>query len=533
MSLITKIILAGAIVISPSYMTAQSNSSRQMTQAVYDAYERMLKDDPNDYETWFRRANEYYRHNEYMRALNDVDRALELAPEKEKDLRVQAYMLRANIYEQTGRHEQALQDLNSAIALEPTSYVAVYQRANCLYELGQYSEAKAAYQRLQRLNSRSAEALIGLARVAVKENNLGLANEYLETAVNNDPGNSTLYVRRASVRRLMGNDQAAVDDLILAIATDSRNVRATDLLVDMARSNYPEVNLGLTRVIQQAPNVGMYLYMRAFIAQAHYRYGAALADYRTILDKNLYNYHGIYASIAECQFALGQYDSALTSIDQALSMDRNSAQHYIVRSRILRALGQYEEAKQAAASALAIKSDDAEAMQQMALCYISLKNYREAANLVGEAMMNGESAPYNYLLRGWILTQHLNEPVAGKGFYDQLATLMDYDIYDVKSLKGFGLLYSGHKEEAVRWMDDILTHNADPDGYLNYIGACLYSAADLNDRALECVNKSLSNGYANKYDWEKNDDACINVSAIRYDLRFIQLIEKYSSIFQN
>lgn len=531
MTSIAKYILSAAIMLAPCSLSGQSTSSQQMTRAVYDAYERMLKETPDDYELWLGRANEYYRHNEYMRALNDVDQALKLVPEKEKDARVQALLLRANIYEQTDRLEQALADLDSAIALEPTSYIATYQHANCLYRLGRYAEAKADYQRLQRFNTRSAEALIGLARIAVKENNLGMANEYLETAVNADPNNSSLYVRRASVRRLMGNDQAAVDDLILAIATDSHNTRATDALIDMARTNYPEVNLGLTRAIQQAPNVGMFLYMRAFVAQAHYRFGAALEDYNTIIDKKLYNYHGIYSSIAECRYALGQYDSALAAIDQAISMDRNSASQYVVKSRILRAMGRAEDAKSAAAAALAIKSDNEQALIQLGLCYVSLGNYREAANLFGEAMLGGSTSPYLYLLRAWVLGQYLNEPTAAASFYEQLENMPDYQPDDVKSLKGFALLYNGKKDLALQWIDNILKTNTDPDGYINYVAACLYSHADEHDKALECVARSLVNGYADLYDWDKDSDARMNVSPIRDDLRFIQLIDKHHSIF--
>lgn len=515
----------------PGTMTAQSASSRQMTQAVYDVYERMLKENPTDYEVWFRRANEYYQHNEYMRALNDVDRALELIPDKEKDLRVQAYLLRANIYEQTGRLDPAIADLNSALSLDPANYVATYQRANCQYQLGRYAQAKADYQRLQRYNMRSSEALIGLARIAVKENNLGQANEYLETAVKADPSNSSLYVRRASVRRQMGNDQGAVEDLILAIATDSHNARATADLVDMSRTNYPVVNLGLTNAITQATNNGMYLYMRAFIAQAHYRYGAALKDYQTIIDRRLYNYHGIYASMAECQYALGKYDAALQSVNKAIEMERNSADHYIVKSRILRAMGDYEQAKNAAASALAIKNDNSAALRQLALCFVSLKNYREAANLLGEAMMNGDSDPWLIIARAWILDSFLNEPVAAKSFYDRLISRAEYDDHDVNSLKGFALLYTGERQQAFQWIKGVLDNNADPDGRINYLAACLYSAADESDMALECVERALANGYADYYDWDKNADDRVNVSAIRDDLRFLQLMNKYASIF--
>ena len=108
-------------------------------------------------------------------------------PSTELDLRIQALLLRASIYNVTDRPEQALTDLTQATSLSPDTYAIVYQKANTELELGDYTEAKADYIRLQRLNSRSTEALIGLARIAVKENNLGLANDYINQAVAIDP----------------------------------------------------------------------------------------------------------------------------------------------------------------------------------------------------------------------------------------------------------------------------------------------------------------------------------------------------------
>jgi len=511
-------------------LAAQDSAEDQMTRAVFDVYNKIINENPGDYEAWLNRANAYYSRNEYMRALNDVDKALELIPAKEADLRVQAYLMRANIFDQTGRRLKALEDLNSALAIKPEYYVAVYQRANVNYELGNYTQARDDYRRLLRGNSRSPEALIGLARIAVKENNLGLANEYLDQAVAADPNDADLYVRRASVRRLMNNDRGAVDDLILALSTDSRNSRATSDLIKLSNENYPAVIDGLTSAISQAPNVGMFPYLRAFIAQAHHRYTAALADYQSLIDRNLYNYHGIYASMAECDYALGNYQRALDNIDRALSMDRNTASHFIVRSKILRALKRFDEARDDAAKALAFKGDNTDALLQMGLCYVSLQNYAEAANLFGEATMS-RPLPLPFMMRAWVLETYLNQPVAASGFYNQVVELPETSADSPDSLHGFALLFSGHTDEAMRWMQTVLDNNTDPDGYINYLATCLYAQAGDTDRAFSCMQKSLENGYADYHNWTADDDARINVAPIREDLRFHQLMQRYAIIF--
>lgn len=526
-----KITLLALALLAALGMQAQHSIDNPMTRAVLKVYEQQLQADPTDWDTWMRRANEYYTHSEYLRALNDVDNALKYIPEGKKADREQAYMLRANIYLQTNRPADALADLNSALALDPDSYIATYLRANAFYELERYGEAKVDYKRLQRLNPRSVESLIGQARIAVKENNLGMANELLDQAVSYDPNNADYYVRRSSVRRSMGNHQGAVEDLLLALSTDSNNARATQALVDYGKTNYPAVMAGLSDVIRQAPRVAMFVYLRARIAQAHYNYVAAVADYTKIIDENLYNYHGIYAQLAECQFALGRYDDALFNINHAIDMDRNTASQFVLKSQILRALNCNAEALECATKASVIKDSGVLPIVEMGLCYAADKNYQEAANLFGEATMTAPDDPATFMLRAWMLGTHLNQPVAAQGFYNHVIDMEGFTATDVKSLRGFALLFNGRVDEATAWMENILTTVTDSDGLVNYMGACFFCAKGDNDRALACAEASLKAGYANYYDWTDNRDGRINVAPLRDDLRFLNLLHRHAPIF--
>lgn len=531
------LLLTLAATLGAGALVAQKGINNPMTRAVLDVYERELKNNPADYETWLNRANEYYRHDEYMRALNDVDNALRYIPTKETRLRCEALLLRANIYTQTGRPAQALNDLNMVIGLDPESYVAIYQRANTHYTLGNYADARTDFVRLQRLNSRSPEALVGLARIAVKENNLGQANEYLEQAVNQDPNNSDLYVRRATVRRDMGNHQGAVEDLMLALATDSRNARAINMLVDYGNINYPAVMVGLTDVIRQAPNVGMYPYLRATIAEHHGHYKAALSDFEYILERNLYNYQGIYRSMAECLFAMGRFDEALEKVDRALEMDHNAGDAAILRARILRAIGRYEEAKTQAAAATAILPNNAEALNELGLAYQSLGEYGQAADLFAETTLAADPSPmaqWSYLLRARVLDEFLNQPVAAKGFYEKIAEIgSEFPDNPTATMYGaFGSLFAGQTALADVAVENVMSTNP-TDARILYLIACYYAHADNSDKALDYVSRALEAGYGNYYDWEYNTDARVNIEPLRPDLRYLNLLDRYKHLWSN
>lgn len=528
--------ITAALVLPSFIIIASPDINNPMTRAVLQVYEEQLKENPEDYQIWLSRANEYYRNNEYMRALNDVDNALKYIPAKNQEDRIMTLLLRANIYKQTDRPDQAIEDLSEVIRLDPNNYVAIYQRANIEYEKEQYPLAKTDYQKLMRLNSRSPEGMVGLARIAVKEDNLGMANEYLEQAVNNDPSNAELYVRRATVRRDMGNHQGAVDDLILAIAVDSRNNRAITMLVDYGNTNYDAVIAGLTNAMNQAPSVGLYPYLRAVIAQHHYHYKAALNDYKLILDKKLYDYQGIWRSMAECLFAMGQFDKALADVDRALEMDPTAGEAALLRARILRALGRYDEAKTQAAKASAMMPGNVYALNEMGLAYVSLKDYKNAADLFAETTMTAKTTVEQqrcYMLRAWILGSYLNQPVAATGFYQHVNDIGSEHENDpiAQVYRAFGLVYSDRQDKGSEIIKAVLAENA-TNPYIQYLGTCFYAQIDDFDTALECAGKALENGYANYYDWEYESDARVNVAPLRNDLRFLNLLDRNKNLWE-
>ncbi len=513
----------------PSF--AQSSIQNPITQAVLAAYEEELNENPRNYNVLINRADEYYRHDEYIRALADVDKVLEYTPAAETDVRLRAYILRAGIYNETKRPAQALEDLKEADRLAPLSYSILYQKGNTEYLLGRYAEAKNDFQRCVNLNPRTPEAYINLARIAVMENNLGIANEFLASAVNIDPNNADIYVRRASVRRQMSDHNGAVDDLILAISTDANHSKGMQELIDYGNTNYPATMAGLSNAVSQAPQVGMFRYIRAMIAQAHFHYLAAIEDYNTILKENLYNYHGIYASIAECQYCLGNYTEALDNIDHALSMIRDNAGHYILKSSILRAIGRNEEAVKTAAAALAIDRESCPALVEMALAYIATGNYDEASNLLGEAMLTDAETPLYPMLKAWLLEKYLDNAQSARMLYETVIEMDHFYIDNPRSLKGFAQLFMGDKDSANRWMENILNTVTDTDGLIHYYGACFYAQAGDTEKAMECASKALDLGYANYHNWTEAIDGRINVEPLRDDLRFLNMLHRHDAIF--
>lgn len=534
---IRKILLSAcvlAMAAAPAYAQRQRKTiNNPVTQAVFRVYAEQLDANPKNYDTLLRRANDYYHFDEFRRALDDVSLSIEYAPARETDHLFRAYLLRASIYTKTGRRELALPDLEKAYAIDPTSQKVLTMKAHTELETGKLAEAKSDFSRLQRMNLRNADAALGLARIAIQENNLGMANDYLEQAVAVDPNNPDLYVRRAKVRQQMGQSQAAVDDLLLALGTKGDTQGVIDALMEFSHTDYPATIASLSNAVAQVPDNGMYRYLRASLEKEHAHYLDALSDYQYILDNHLDDYRGLYGSIAECQFALADLDGALTNVDYALASVHDNGPYHLLRSRILRHKGQLPQALQASADALAAMPNNGDALAEMALCYADQDNTDESMKLFGEASMNYASEPLYYMLRASVLEDKMNQPTAARGLYRRVAGLEGAADKPLRSLSAFARLFAGDDAATLNAeVEKELAEESDADGYLNYLAACYFAQAGDNDRALAAAERSLKSGYANLYNWTEYSDGRVNAAPLRDDLRFLNLLHRNKSLFE-
>ncbi len=530
-------ILIGACIFAACAAPADAQRQRKtinnpVTQAVFRVYAEQLDANPRNYDTLLRRAGDYYHFEEYRRALDDVTRAIECTPSSEEDHLFREYMLRASIYTKTGRRELALPDLEKASELNPSSQRVLAMKARTELDLGQLAQAKTDYQRLMRLNMRNTEAPLGLARIAMQEKNLGMANDYLEQAVALDPSNHDIYVRRARVRQEMGQPQAAVDDLLLALGTKGDTQGVIDALMEFSHTDYPSTIASLSNAVAAVPDNGMYRYLRASIEKEHAHYLDALNDYQYIVDNHLDDYRGIYGSIAECQYALAQLDDALSNVEYALASVHDNGPYHLLRSRILRHKGMLPQALQSAADALAAMPSNGDALCEMALCYAAQGNTDESMKLFGEASMNHADEPRYYMLRAHVLESQMNQPTAARGLYQRVASLGLSPEKPLRSLSAFARLLAGTDTAALnREVENELASETDTDGYLNYLAACYFAQAGDNDRALAAAEKSLQAGYANLYNWTEYADGRVNAAPLRDDLRFLNLLHRNRSLF--
>ena len=102
--------------------SAQTSYDDPMSQALMKAFDELLEEDPRDPETLVRRAGLYYAHQDYIKALDDINTAMKYYEPGDEEVRYPAYQLRAKIYQKQKKYDDALNDLNAVLVGNPSGH---------------------------------------------------------------------------------------------------------------------------------------------------------------------------------------------------------------------------------------------------------------------------------------------------------------------------------------------------------------------------------------------------------------------------
>ena len=510
---------------------AQSNDdvSRQIKDAVMKVYNEEIDKNPNDYNLIFARANQHYYNGDYLRALDDANSVLRIAPAKEKELRYDTYILRAKIYDARNEVDNEVADLQEATRLNPSSLSCVDLMGKAAYKMNDLDAAEKNFQIILRDNQMNYDALYWLAKVEAKRGNNEKAAEYVDRAVQLFPAESQVYVNRADVLNLMGQYEPAAQDLISALSVGNDDNGALNSLVSMSDEHYDDVIKSLDYSIGKAPRVGMFYYIRAAIAMKHLHYSQALTSFKGIISNNLYETADIYYNTAKCQFELMQFNEALASVNKAIMLDANKAEYNLLKSRIYSAQGAnyYTEATAALNQALMLSPDNADAQLAKARLLIAQRKNDEAVTVLNNAIMTNPDVAECLLLRGWVYKYRLRKADIAKNDFEKMLVNGN----DMHSLRGFALHELGRADEARQWAKDVIANGILPGGETYYYAAALLSDMDDNNAAYGYMESCLANGFGSLYEVTANEDPYVNLKLVRRHPDFNTLIDRYKSNF--
>ena len=143
---------------------------------------------PDYYRAYYHRGTIYSRKKRYEKALEDLNKVIELAPEL-----VLAYVNRGNVYRTQDEYEKALQDYDKAIELDDTCSSAYVNRGNVYRTQDEYEKALQDYDKAIELDDTCSSTYVNRGMVLLDIQRLDDAISNFHNALQLDPDNKNIY----------------------------------------------------------------------------------------------------------------------------------------------------------------------------------------------------------------------------------------------------------------------------------------------------------------------------------------------------
>jgi tetratricopeptide (TPR) repeat protein len=242
------------------------------------------------------RGYNYDREENYLRAIADYTKAIELVPDN-----AEYYSNRSVCYHCQGKYGRAVDDCTKAIELVPDNAEYYDSRGVSYLMLGKYDKA------------------------------VDDCTKAIELA----PNNARYYSNRSVCYHYQGEYDKAVDDCTKAIELAPDNAEYYDSrgTSHHCLRKYDKAVADHTKAIELAPDNATYYDNRGnsycFLCEYH----KAIHDLKNAIEINPENVD-YYSSTAFCLYKIGETDLAFENLDKAFSLNENSPSCYRVRALI-------------------------------------------------------------------------------------------------------------------------------------------------------------------------------------------------------
>lgn len=272
-------------------------------------YTNALKQDLQLAEVYNNRGIAYCKIDEFDKALNDLNTAIELNPDD-----FIAYNNRGNVYRRKDEINNALGDFNIALTLKPDYADAYHNRSNVYSNEGSFDRALKDLNMAIELEPDFAEAYNSRGSVYHKTGELEKAIADFNTAIELDPDYANAYYNRGNLYGKTGDAGKAIENLSKAIKLNA----------DFADAYYD-------RGVAYGKN-------RAF--------DRAIADYTKAIELSSDNTNKAHCNRGAAYFCTGEFDLALEDYTTALGINPHDTLVYFNRALVWLCLQNWDKAKE-------------------------------------------------------------------------------------------------------------------------------------------------------------------------------------------
>lgn len=527
---ILTILIVAIAAIFPCESFAQNNSeysfNRGMEEYRAENYSSALE--------WFQKAVSQNPHNalanmyisilqqaddQYGLALSAINRAINSIPKKDKEMIASAYAIRGDIYIEMGDTIKGLEDFAFAIKSDPTNRAIYKNRGQIYYEQGKYDLSDADYKKMSELDPGDTMGYMGVARNAIEQKKWDAAISLLDYVIKLSPDYSSGYSFRADAYLGLNKYTEAADDIVKALSINGDR-KAHYFMIHADKKLYPILKAKLQIQANKDKNEASWYYYLGQLAEVNNHYKEAIKYYSKGNDKDA---NSVFLErIADCYFALGDYNSALTYVDKGLAMAADDDDLIMSKGNILNEMGRHDEA-------ITILDSFIDKNPEFGYGYYRRGWFKDekgdrdgAIDDYTMAIALDPTYAYSYIGRGRDY-EILGQRELARADYLKVIEL-DTEPND-NSCAQYAFLFLGEKDKAIEFMDRYL-ENSDSRTGGTYDAACLYSLMGETEKALEYLEQALERGYRRFAHMNVDRD----LNNIRSTAEYKRLIEKYQKI---
>lgn len=513
------------------YYAQQKHGLGQMEEAL-ELVNAHLESNPDHCEALATRATIYVSLEQSDKALEDVNKALNVWKAEDPIYRSLLYWWRADIYKQMGMRQAAIEDYTEALKLcveeenEWERQMIMLDLAK-IYAQFDIEKSDQIVQQLLEEDPTLGEARLLWAENLIAEGAAEEAKHQLDIYIAEGAVNPEAYLMRMKLRQTAGQSEEAIDDAIDYMfeyfgREDADLEPALEIMKLMPEYTIQQLD---KRIALQADQRGYKAMMLTAIKGDFCRvagYSREEIEALDVLEKDMGESADICLLRGLAYHSLGELEKALSQMLKAesLNSEQDKSSYFIQLGLIYADMGKYNKALEYYDKVLALKPEMVQAYYQRGFVYELMGNDAKAMENYNAGIAVDESYPQIYLMRA---EQYLKQGKTELAMAD-FEHILQIDNHPKYSCRHYALYFLGDEQGAIEWMEKVVANNHQW-GSVYYDKACLYGRMGRTDEALEALEMALERGFKAFAHIENDDD----MDPIRNRAKFKKLMKKYKA----
>ncbi len=361
---------------------ARSHRDRGELRAAVIQLKNVLQHDQNSAEARLLLGEVYLEQEEPLSAEKELLRALPLAPPAQQD-GVRLALARAYLLQ--GAYDKVAAQLKQSASVYEQP-AALCLRADAALGLNQPEQAERLYRQALTQRPRLADAMLGLARIALARGRTAETDQWLERALAADPGHFEVLRFRADVHRANGQADAALATYqqMLALRPALGNIHTDIASIHSDAGRYAQAGIAIAAARKASGPTLAVAYAQAMLDYRQRKLPAALESVQQILRSAPDHYPSLLLA-GTIESAMGAHEQAEHHLRTFLKVHPA----HLYASKCLIALylrtGRQQQALTLAAALLPTHAADVELLSLAGEAHMQLRQYSAAAQLFDTA----------------------------------------------------------------------------------------------------------------------------------------------------